>query len=346
MSRQLHLNLPTSPTVYQGSSGDSKVTDMSLGSDGSSTKTPGFESSTSFQKNKQSSFVPPTPTLQEIEELKIAPSIMKRSVSSTLDEEEDDDDLDGDGVDGGEVRCGGNNNNEYINESSDDNLLESLDRKVCMMWEAKTVSRQRRRLLQSTHSAPSCCCHCRCTLCRYPSNVNRGHLTEEEEDGDADEVGGAGGGKDKKSDQYKANGRTESNETLDSHDNDTYSSREDIFGEDEFPTFSDEEDNVTTRHDSNYSVIKRRCLMRRPIPPRRTRLQTHPLPGRSLTRTSSTFSSEDDFLEGVIPSALTPPEEEIVGKDKEIGACGTDDDFVEVHVDDVREESRSHARAP
>lgn len=124
--RGLHLNIPSSPLQP---SGECKVTDMSLGSDGSSNKTPG-----SGFELKSKSFSTLVEEGQE-EGLEAAEGLdledendtalrMKRSASSNVEEEDED-------------INGQNNNNEYTQESSDDNLLESLDRKVCLLWEKR-----------------------------------------------------------------------------------------------------------------------------------------------------------------------------------------------------------------
>ena len=121
--RQLHLPLPSSPTIYAS---DSKVTDMSLGSDGSRDKTPGFEG---FRLRSAGG----GDESGGDEEL-------KRSISSTLTEEEEEET--------------GNNNGHQRPErhdyaSSDDNLLESLGRRVGELWDGAPPGRR------------TCCCHYR-----------------------------------------------------------------------------------------------------------------------------------------------------------------------------------------
>ena len=258
MQRHLHLNLPTSPNPQNE---ESKVTDMSLGSEGSSSKTPGFEG---FNRHK--SFINETLEEEEIPSHQHAAVVMKRSVSSTLDEEEDDDDLlDDECLSRRSGRKSKNNNNDYQHESSDDNLLESLDRKVCQLWNGGKNGNGRRR---PTHGC--CHCHCHCSSCHYtPRDIPNGNslslaaavrnkdLTEEEEE-EYDEDGS----EERKPPEgtedtvrHVFDGRAESNETLDSRGT---SSREDLndYGND-FDTYSDEEENGE-RIDRNYCVIKRR----------------------------------------------------------------------------------------
>jgi hypothetical protein len=221
--RHLHLALPNSPGAEE-----TKVTDMSLGSDGSSNKTPGFEAFRPKESGEGGEG-----------------RALKRSVSSTLDEEEDEE---GGGL-GSRSRSHLNNNNtEYADQSSDDNLLESLDRKVCLLWEGKQVMGRER----STPVHSTCSSVYRCGLCRSPPTARPSDRLSEEEEGEGEEVkelpSSAG-------DKYQLRDRTESNETLDSVENET-SSREDLYG-DKFGVFSDEEQ-TAGRHDSNYYVIQRR----------------------------------------------------------------------------------------
>lgn len=95
----------------------------------------------------------------------------------------------------------------------------------------------------------TCCYHYPCNHCRVLGHGHaglrqEGPLTEEEEDPEVD-----------RNVFPLKSVRTESNETLESRENDT-SSREDLFG-DAFGTLSDEEE-TAGRHDSNYFVIQRR----------------------------------------------------------------------------------------
>lgn len=159
--RQLHLNLPTSPN--QGE--DYKVTDMSLSSEASSSKTPGFDTYL-----KQKSFTTPTVEEEDQEQLpdeadtshefidedsSTHPRLnLKLSVSSTLDEEDEDDNLDrgGRGVGGRKS----NNNNEYHGESSDD-MLDTLDRAVTQLWRNSNGNTRRRSPMTSSSSNPFPC---------------------------------------------------------------------------------------------------------------------------------------------------------------------------------------------
>jgi len=88
-------------------------------------------------------------------------------------------------------------------------------------------------------------------------------------------------------------GRSESNETLDSKDTNS-SSREDVFAEDGFETYSDEEN--VPKHDIN-DFLKRRSNLRKPVARRRSRLLTHPQLQNKVyvQRTASALSSEDDL---------------------------------------------------
>jgi len=247
-----------------------------LGSDGSSNKTPGsgFEfKSKSFTTLIEEGHEEALEAVENTEEVgDLAPEVMKRSISSTVDDDEEED------------LNGQNNNNEYTQESSDDNLLESLDRKVCMLWEKKnSTGRGRAACLRST----TCCYHYPCSHCRglgHRAMGQQDHLTEEEEEPRQEGM------------QFPLNsGRTESNETLESRENET-SSREDLFG-DAFGTLSDEEE-TTGRHDSNYFVIQRRSLMRKPIQRRRSRLATHPFAESDACSLSRSTSLDPDSRHG------------------------------------------------
>lgn len=265
-SRQLHLNIPTSPSSNYHHQGDDKVTDMSLGSEASSSKTPGGYDA----YHKQKAF---TGGIEEEEghasedahneapnqrKSSIRSTLMKRSVSSTLDEEEEDDDLLDD--EDPRHRNSSNNNNEYHNGESSDDMLDTLEGAVGKLeWKVKNANGRR--------STSSCRCKCHMHSCHAApklavavnnigGTVAQGsrpgsQLTEEDEEEDdayLDEENHTA----IPAHDY---GRSVSNETLDSKDTNS-SSREDVFAEDGFETFSDEEN--LPRHDINDFVLKRR----------------------------------------------------------------------------------------
>lgn len=219
------------------------MTDMSLGSEASSSKTPGGYEAYHKQKAFNST------TLEEEDHDRTGEdpqqegqgystngrqTIMKRSVSSTLDEEEEDDDLLED--EDPRHRNSSNNNNEYHNGESSDDMLDTLEGAVGQLWEVKNGNGRRR--------PGPCRCKCKCRSSGPKVSVssvgngrnNIGQLTEEdleeEEDPSVIPV--------RPRSDY---GRSESNETLDSKDTNS-SSREDVFAEDGFETFSDDE-NIT-----------------------------------------------------------------------------------------------------
>lgn len=254
-SRQLHLNIPTSPSANYHPPSDDKVTDMSLGSEASSSKTPGgYEA---YHKQKGFS----TSTLEEEEHVNDSEAtgvlsqkrqtIMKRSVSSTLDEEEEDDDLLDD--EDPRLRNSSNNNNEYHNGESSDDMLENLEGAVGQLWEGKNRNGRRR----------TCRCNCHMHHCHAPklgvaggNNVFGGVLTAARKNNQLNEVDEDEAYLDEENHTTlptRDYGRSESNETLDSKDTNS-SSREDVFG-DGFETFSDEES--IPRHDIN-DFLKRR----------------------------------------------------------------------------------------
>ena len=238
VTRQLHLNLPSSPTINH--SEENKVTDMSLGSDGSSLKTPGgfdvLYNGKYYGNGSSKSFS--TPTLEEEDGRVGCPSPtqqIKRSVSSTLDEEEDgdeeeeDDDFCGDDADGIH-KLGRDNNNRYHNESSDD-MLDHLDLAVTQLCEGKNGNGR------ISMGETRCRCHCKCGAGVVTVNTdttdNQSVLKKGRELRHSTGMSGA-----------------ESNETIDSRD--TTDSREDIY-EDGFETFSDDDQNAR-----NYEFLKRR----------------------------------------------------------------------------------------
>ncbi|CAL8096371.1 unnamed protein product [Orchesella dallaii] len=317
-SRQLHLNIPTSPSSNYRQQSDDKVTDMSLGSEASSSKTPGGGYDT-YQKQKTFA----NSTLEEEdhgcedtheeenhEQAKSArQTIMKRSVSSTLDEEEEDDDLLDD--EDPRHRNSSNNNNEYHNGESSDDMLDTLEGCVGQLIVVKNGNGRRR--------GAACRCKCHLQNCHaaakipvaasngYPPSTANGRsgsqLTEEEEeeeegafmDEDTHTAVSAHG-------QRSDYGRSESNETLDSKDTNS-SSREDVFAEDGFETFSDEEAAPPSRLGIHMDFLKRKSMLRKPVARRRSRLQTHPQQGRPVVgRTASTLSSEDDLTTTGRPS--------------------------------------------
>lgn len=269
-SRQLHLNIPTSPSANYHQQSEDKVTDMSLGSEASSSKTPG-----GYETYKQKAFA--ASTLEEEHASEDAQqegddqakalnrqTIMKRSVSSTLDEEEEDDDLLDD--EDPRLRHSSNNNNEYHNGESSDDMLDTLEGAVGQLWEGKNGNGRRR---------PACCCKCHMHNCHGMTSApklavaagsnafagavangrSESQLTEEDEE--EDEVYLDDGNHTAVPPHSRSDyGRSESNETLDSKDSNS-SSREDVFvEEDGFETFSDEEENIP-RHDIN-DFLKRR----------------------------------------------------------------------------------------
>ena len=266
-SRQLHLNIPTSPSANYHQQ-DDKVTDMSLGSEASSSKTPGgyetyhkqktFNTATLAEEDQANEDAQQDGHTNMGKSASVRQTIMKRSVSSTLDEEEEDDDLLDD--EDPRLRNSSNNNNEYHNGESSDDMLDTLEGAVGQLWEVKNGNGRRR--------PATCRCKCHLQNCHATtpklsvatggnsfggSIVNGGRkgsqLTEDDEDGFLED----------EEDNHTAiqrsdYGRSESNETLDSKDTNS-SSREDVFAEDGFETFSDEEN--IPRHDIN-DFLKRR----------------------------------------------------------------------------------------
>jgi len=304
-SRQLHLNIPTSPSANYHQQGDDKVTDMSLGSEASSSKTPGGGYDT-YHKTKtfSGSTLPEEDHDQNQSEdgqqqhhpslgkAAVRQPIMKRSVSSTLDEEEEDDDLLDD--EDPQLRNSSNNNNEYHNGESSDDMLDTLEGAVGQLWEVKNGNGRRRR---------GECCRCKChknchgvapklavatasnSFGGVVTNARGSQITEDDEDAYLDEENHTAV-------PHSEYGRSESNETLDSKDTNS-SSREDVFAEDGFETFSDEEN--IPRHDIN-DFLKRRSNLRKPVARRRSRLLTHPQQNKVyVQRTASALSSEDDL---------------------------------------------------